>query len=478
MMRKQAAGRRRSDLVFLVALAVLAALILFYIIGLCVPFVRLAPTRAETADLSRYTADAEGNERVTLIDGNVEALDWRLRLIREAKSEILLSTYQFKAGGAADLLGAAFLAAADRGVRVRILVDGISGVMNMENELYFEALSAHPNIELRIYNRLNVLLPWKLSGRLHDKMFVVDDMAYIVGGRNTCDRFLGDFGAKDESIDRELLVLNVDPLAEYASVHELSAYFERLWSSEAVTAFRDGARSPGDAEVRAEWARMQKKLAASPMPLDVDDFTAWATENTMPTDRISLITGEIGIYGKDPIVWSEMKQLMLTAKERVVLQTPYIVCSPDMYRDLADIAGNAPTEIITNSVVNTDNWFTPPDYIYHQDEILDTGVSIRELDGARSTHAKTVLIDDSLVLIGSYNLDLRSTYVSTELMVAIDSEALGEEIRGSFERQAESGSTLVGQGTLVRDRLAEVALPKRILWYIVGVLVQPFRFEL
>jgi phosphatidylserine/phosphatidylglycerophosphate/cardiolipin synthase-like enzyme len=214
------------------------------------------------------------------------------------------------------------------------------------------------------------------------------------------------------------------------------------------------------------------------MPMIVDDFTAWATDNTMPTDRISLITGEIGIYGKDPLVWSEMKQLMLTATERVVLQTPYIVCSKAMYRDLADIAKTAPTQIITNSIVNTDNWFTPLDYLYHQDEILDTGVMIHELDGELSTHAKTVLIDDDLVLIGSYNLDLRTTYVSTELMVVIDSEALGERISESFDQQAENGSTLVREGTLVSDRVRELPLPKRILWYIVGVILQPFRFEL
>ena len=458
-------------------LFVVAILLLYYVIGLAAPFVYLRPTGAGSGDLSRYTAEGEGSERVTLIESNVEALEARLRLIREAEKEILITTYDFKEGHAADAIAAELLDAADRGVAVRILVDGLCGVTNMEGRTFFEALSTHPSIEIRLYNRFNLLLPWKMNGRLHDKMFVVDEVVYIVGGRNTWDRFLGDYGAKDESTDRELLVLATDPSDTESSVFALKEYFALLWDSDASDGFRNFGASYDDEKMERERIRIRENAYAAFSPAITGDFTAWLTRHTLPTDRVSLITGEIGIYGKTPAVWSEMKQLMLSATERVVIQSPYIVCSKAMYRDLAEIDRTVPLTLVTNSILNTDNKFTPADYLYHQDEILDSGASILEYNGEKSTHAKTVLIDDSLVLIGSFNLDLRSTYMDTELMVVVDSSALGSLVWESLSAYY-ADCTEVGAGTTVDVLVGEMPFYKRAWYYVFGLLLQPFRFEL
>ena len=464
--------KRRVRILFVVLL-----LLLYYVIGLSAPFVYLRPTGQGSGDLSRYTAEGEGSERVTLIESNVEALEYRLRLISEARQEILITTYDFKEGSAADAIAAELLCAADRGVRVRILVDGLCGITNMEGRAFFQALSTHPRIELRLYNRLNPLLPWKMSGRLHDKMFVVDECAYIVGGRNTWDRFLGDFGAKDESTDRELLVLSTDPNDPENSIIELKAYFETLWDSDVVDRLWSLGADYGDAKMEKERLRI-KAAAYTDFSFEIaGSFLDWLTEHTLATDRVSLITGEIGIYGKSPDVWSEMKQLMLSATERVVVQAPYIVCSKAMYRDLAEIDSSVPLTLVTNSILNTDNKFTPADYLYHQDEILKSGAEILEYNGEKSTHAKTVLIDDSLVLIGSFNLDLRSTYMNTELMVVVDSEAFGALVEESLT-DLYADCTEVGPGTTVDVLVREMPFYKRVWYYVFGILLQPFRFEL
>ena len=172
-----------------------------------------------------------------------------------------------------------------------------------------------------------------------------------------------------------------------------------------------------------------------------------------------------------------MKQLMLTATDRVVIQSPYIVCSRAMYRDLAEIDQAVPLVLVTNSILNTDNKFTPADYLYHQDEILDSGASILEYNGEKSTHAKTVLIDDSLVLIGSFNLDLRSTYMDTELMIVVDSEALGGLVGESMAAYY-ADCTEVAPGTTVDALVGEMPFYKRAWYYVFGLLLQPFRFEL
>jgi phosphatidylserine/phosphatidylglycerophosphate/cardiolipin synthase-like enzyme len=316
-----------------------------------------------------------------------------------------------------------------------------------------------------------------MNGRLHDKMFVVDESVYIVGGRNTWDRFLGDYGAKDESIDRELLVLATDPGDAESSVFALRAYFEALWTSDAADGFRSFGASYDDAEMEKERLRIRASAYTDFSPAFTGDFIEWLTAHTQPTDRVSLITGEIGIYGKSPDVWSEMKQLMLSATDRVVIQSPYIVCSRAMYRDLAEIDRTAPLTLVTDSILNTDNKFTPADYLYHQDEILGSGASILEYNGEKSTHAKTVLIDDSLVLIGSFNLDLRSTYMDTELMVVVDSEALGALVGESLSAYY-ADCTEVGAGTTVDALVGKMPFYKRVWYYAFGLVLQPFRFEL
>ena len=393
------------------------------------------------------------------------------------EQEILFTTYDFKEGKAADAIGAELLSAADRGVQVRILVDGLCGVTNMEGRSFFTALATHPNIQIRLYNRFNFLVSWKMNGRLHDKMFVVDDRAYIVGGRNTWDRFLGDYGAKDESTDRELLVLATDGGDSSASVYALRDYFNAIWSSDASDDLRLFGARYDDARMEKERLRIAQAAYTAFSPSIPDDFYAWLAGHTLATDRVTLITGEIGIYGKSPDVWSEMKMLMLSASERVVIQSPYIVCSDAMYRDFAEIDANASLTLVTNSILNTDNKFTPADYLYHQDEILGSGADILEYNGEKSTHAKTVLIDDSLVLIGSFNLDLRSTYMDTELMVAVDSEALASLVEESLAG-VYSECITVGEGTTVDAIVSDLPIYKKVWYYVFGLLLQPLRFEL
>ena len=75
-------------------------------------------------------------------------------------------------------------------MKIQILVDGVSGAVRMEGRELFYALSSHPNVEIRIYNPLNLLTPWKLMGRMHDKYVIVDEKAYLLGGRNTLSEII------------------------------------------------------------------------------------------------------------------------------------------------------------------------------------------------------------------------------------------------------------------------------------------------
>ena len=128
-----------------------------------------------------------------IIEKNPEALLQRVRLIQNAKEEIILSTFAFQSDESGKLILGALHDAADRGVHIRPLVDGMESWIDMEGNPYFYGLSSHENVEIKLYNKANPLKPWKMMGRMHDKYLIADGKTYILGGRNTYNYFLGDF---------------------------------------------------------------------------------------------------------------------------------------------------------------------------------------------------------------------------------------------------------------------------------------------
>jgi len=464
------------------ALLLLLLYVVYFCVGAFSPFLPLKKTAPGTRDPASFRGDGTPwVERASVIEENSDALDWRLKLIDAATESVELVTYQFREGESTTLLAAALKAAAERGVKVRILVDGFNDVIRMEGKTFFRAIACVPGIELKIYNRPSLLLPWTVNARLHDKYFIADDLAYIIGGRNTHDGFLLENDTGLRNYDREALVYNTShgapaPEENAASIYGLISYFNETWESGNVESYRTGGAKATDRKIVAEYERWAGSAADLPTLSDPDgDLTA----STLPVDRVTILTGETKTKGKQPLVWNELVSLCAAARERVLIQSPYILCSKDMYADLERIvASGAEVSMLTNSILNTDNRFAPPDYLYHQDEILDTGVSIYEFDGDYSTHAKTVLIDDDLVVIGSFNVDLRSTYMNTEIVAVIAGEAFQDQAEECM-RPVLAASVRVGEGNTVGARLKEDAGFWRRVWlYSFGAVLQLFRFEL
>ena len=131
-------------------------------------------------------------ERAKIIEDNNEALKERIRMISQTKEEIILSTIDFRSDDSGKLILGALIDAADRGVSVNVIVDGVSGFLRMRGNAYFEALAAMPEATVKIYNKVNPLKSYKSMGRLHDKYIVIDRQNYILGGRNTFNYFFGD----------------------------------------------------------------------------------------------------------------------------------------------------------------------------------------------------------------------------------------------------------------------------------------------
>ncbi len=210
---------------------ILLLLFLLYLAALTVPYIphkKVSDSFRKSFSERTFYSDTIGTERVAYIDDNEEALLYRLRMIGEADEEIILSTFDFNSDRAGKEILAALLHAADRGVSVRIIADGISGFLDLRGDPWFQAAASHENIEIRVYNPVNFLKPWDMQARLHDKYLIIDRDMYLLGGRNTTNLFLGDYSSS-KNIDRELFVYETQDSAD-SSLYELLDYFEHIWN--------------------------------------------------------------------------------------------------------------------------------------------------------------------------------------------------------------------------------------------------------
>lgn len=408
-------------------------LLLAYVCAIVLPYARQPAVTAATIEgftASDFYGDSDTGQRARIISDNGEALAERIRLISQAEEEIILSTFDFNADDSGKMLLAALLSASQRGVHVSLLVDGLAYATGILGNPWFRALTREENVELKVYNPLNPLKPWNLMGRLHDKYLIADRTAYILGGRNCYDFFLGDHDGY-KNYDWDVLVCCEDAGA-FPSLDQLLEYFRSVWALDechAVASRKEGKQE----ELLALYSRMQEEHADWFLPVDYKELT-------VPSRRIRLVSNPIGPQVKEPVVFYTITELMEQAEESVSIHTPYILCDDWMLGQLADICISVPeVTMMTNSVANNGNPFGAMDYYANKEKLLGSGVGMLEYDSGISYHGKCFTIDDRIAAVGSFNWDMRSAYLDTELMLVIDSPQLNRQLReamGGYEQDA------------------------------------------
>lgn len=425
-------------------------------------------------------------ERARIIEDNGDALLERVKMISNAKSEIVLSTFDFRADESGKIILGALIDAADRGVSVNVIVDGVSGFLRMKGNPYFEALAASSGTSIKIYNKVNPLAPWRSMGRLHDKYLIADKSSYIIGGRNTFSYFLGS-NSQYKNYDRDVLVY-CENANEDSSVNDLLSYFENVWNYKESKPYMSGVNSlesdSGHFIINADenndksnsvTKKKSKLLSKSDVAVakeelislyteyyannsdniftvtsydeelknsDYDNISGDRTDNTdnniykdtYEVRNIALLSNPIEYTSKKPVVWYQLVELMKNAHSKVKIHTPYIICNDYMYDGLEEVCNSVENvSLMTNSIGNNGNPFGSADYYVNKNKILGTGIDVWEYEGGYSYHGKSVLIDDNISVIGSFNLDMRSAYLDTELMLVIDSEDINRQLSESME---------------------------------------------
>ena len=406
----------------------------FLILGGVAPYVRqpeVGEDYQNQFDAESFYADATSCDRAAIVEGNGDALIERVRMIEHAKERVILSTFDFRSDTAGKQMLSALISAAERGVRVQILTDGFNFLTHMKGNSYFYALVRTENIEFKVYNPVNLLTPWKGMSRMHDKYLVADEEVYLLGGRNTFNYFLGDQDSH-KNYDRDVLVYNTG--GEESSLYQVMDYFEGVWNLKYCKAWKPGTWLTDAESVDRASAELQEIYNV--MKEELGDWFEKADYEsvTVPTNKVTLLSGQTSLYSKEPQVFYGLGQLMKNAREKVVVHTPYIICNQMMYETFAEVceAGTEVT-IMTNSARNNGNPFGAADYVLHKEKILDTGVNVLEYDGGISYHAKSMVIDDDLAIVGSFNMDMKSVYQDTELMLVVNSKELSAQLSELFE---------------------------------------------
>lgn len=415
-----------------------------------------APLQSSIGDVM-----ANGENRALTIMEPLDALNVRLDMIDLSESSLDAQYFIWQNDPTGILVIRHILAAADRGVRVRVLVDDIQ-LKGLVDRL--AALDDHPNIEIRIFNPFSVRLRYqlgllrlaefaidgnRLNHRMHNKLIVADNQIALLGGRNIGDDYFG-FSTTRLFVDSDLMISG-------EVVPDLSSGFDRYWNSRwAYPVSSLVSLPPAPRNLVRVRAKIDERLKSEPDLLSAtapsERGTAFAKLRTGPplmTSAAIVDDPDVSWFDRPEELAAELTTVAESARHKVLVVSPYLVLSPallDMAQSL--ISRGVKITVLTNSLASNDVVIAHAAYARYRKKILENGIELYEfrhdaafgrVPGAEysSLHAKYILFDDEVVFVGSMNLDPRSLYLNTELGVVLRSPRLASELDQTFAKMIE-----------------------------------------
>lgn len=440
-------------------------------------------------ELKKALSKEKSGDRVALIEYPKDSLMLKMDLIENAKSSIDVAYYKLSNEKVAQVFLVSLLEAADRGVEVRILLDGVIQLGNLGKEVnnLLLALDSHPNIDLKLYEPLNLLLPISWNNRMHDKIIIADREFALIGGRNIEDRFYLKEEYQDNFVeDREVLIYNSkseEDLANTSVIEDVKAYYNKLWNHEYTKpqyknlSERKLIKAKEYTEkIRTSHSSFKKDLLENYLK---DTKKIDWKEKTFKVDTIYFVTNPITRKNKDPRCLKTVLELNSQAEESIIIQSPYIVPSRRIRAlfNQYDIDTKI-MNLLTNSSASSPNIAAFSGYKYYKNMLVDKGMSIHEYQGPGSIHAKTAIFDRNISMIGTFNLDSRSSYLSTESIVIIKSQEFSEHLINEMSNNLYSKSLEVNSDYTYKEKEglapAKISKSKKIMLAILSKLTPLF----
>lgn len=453
------------------------------------PSYAIAPTPDTLLGRTYALPAASGESAVHLLDSGGEAFVLRAALAEAAQRTLDLQYYVVAQDATATLLLYRAMLAAQRGVRVRLLLDDIGAA---GRDFDFATLAAHPNVQIRIFNPFLRRSAFglarvfefigdseRLNRRMHNKLWIADNAVAVIGGRNLGDAY---FAAQGEGDFADLDVLAVGPV-----VAQASASFDEYWNSEwavPISAF------VGDAPGRTELGQAVARLAAHAARFRATEYaqTLRMTElgRQLHEGQLSLVRAPASVVYDPPgkldkaapasagRVFAALRPLVEAAQSELLIITPYFVPSARGIEMLCTMtARGVGVRVLTNSLASTDVPAVHSGYARYRPRLLACGVQLHELrpnptrlarnrsglSSGASLHAKALVVDRKLAVVGSMNLDPRSRLSNTEIAITLHSPELGAQLAAMFR-----DATALDQAYDVR--LSEPANPNAALVWL------------
>ncbi len=462
---------------------VLAALVVYITAGAFLPHIYKSsplPRPAETTVLNRkwrHYEDRAIPDLLKIIADPREAYALRIAMLREAESSLDIAYFAVSNTDCGDAFLSELLDAADRGVKVRLLVDAKMGSLSRSSQ---RILAAYPGIEMAVYNPVNLLKPWTLNESLHDKFIIADNKYLLLGGRNIEPYYFALNGPLTSTkYDWDVFAVKDDPDAPEGDsiVDAAGAYNELLWEATQLKRIKPGLAKESQAE---RFRRSAERFAGRYPEFYEKELEAFCKDMIRP-ERVMLLHNPLNEGRKEPWIANDLEELSREAKRSVLIQTPYATAAPALLNFLKETANTVPVYYMTNSFASAKNPPAYSNYYFQRDKFLETGINIYEYQDSDSIHGKSIIIDDHIAIIGSFNLDSRSTYLDTETMLVIDSKAFTESFSEKYEDLVEK-SLKVNEDNRYdpaeKDQAARVPPVKRVFYLLVYMVLRPFQYFL
>jgi putative cardiolipin synthase len=443
-----------------------------------------ALTRPEQTRLGLQMAAAKaahpGTSGFKLLPVGIDSFLLRMEMAEAASQTLDVQYFLIQSDDTGQLLIEALLKAADRGVRIRVLLDDAG---SFGRDAQIRTLAGYPNVELRLFNpfvyRGNVEFvhaaeylgdATRLNYRMHNKLFVVDNEIGLVGGRNVGDEYFQ--GGHD------LQFGDYDIIAAGPIVNEISTCFDAFWNSPMaipIEALADGKPSARDLDdyrgvlaahraqmIDANASYMQLLAANEPLAamLSGKSSLVWAKAEVIydSPEKAKVEDGEQG--GR--LLRHRLGEVAKQIQSELIIVSPYLVPGPRGMKFFEALRErNVSVRILTNSLASTDMSVVHSGYQAFRSPLLNMGVELYEVrpvlgqpivrgnqlkspsSGMYALHAKVFVFDRQRVFVGSMNLDQRSLHFNTEIGLIIDSPELARQIALRFADIAQPANSYV-----------------------------------
>jgi cardiolipin synthase C len=390
------------------------------------------------------------------------SLDARVQLAQRAQRTLDVQYYVLENDSTGRLLLRQLRDAAERGVRVRLLLDDL---YTTHSQALLSDLAAYPNVQVRVFNPFCCARESGVAGRLlaslgdvrrvnhrmHNKLLIADGVMAVAGGRNIADEYF----MRNEQQN----FVDMDALALGDVVSQLASIFDTYWNSEVVYPLDVLWPALGTPAERRERAGAALVDAKAHTPLPANDVLGYGpVSEDFEGGRIGLIWGPARAYADPPdkrsknnadalrgsVAFDAMMTLW-TAKSELTITSPYMIPGRQGLQAFENLRKeNVRVTVLTNSLAATDEPLVHTGYARYRGPLLAAGVELYELSPLRtqrnkrlgvfgsstgSLHAKTAVVDGRTVFIGSMNLDPRSATQNTELGIFIESPQLAKELQ-------------------------------------------------